>query len=64
MPRKVQIFSVSWKRLPRMQYKLNIDASVGNGRACRDGVLHGSDGRLIFAFYKEFGEFDVLQVES
>ena len=64
MPRKVQIFSVSWKRPPRMQYKLNIDASVVNGRACRDGVLHGSDGRLIFAFYKEFGEFDVLQVES
>ena len=27
------------------------------------GVLRDSDGRLIFVFYKEFGEVDALQVE-
>ena len=35
-----------------------------NGRASGGGVLRNSDGRLIFAFYKEFGEKGVLQAEA
>nr|XP_027088615.1 uncharacterized protein LOC113709967 [Coffea arabica] len=55
---------VSWSRPPPRQSKLNTDASVVNGRAAGGGVLRDSDGRLIFAFYKEFGEKGVLEAEA
>nr|XP_027067839.1 uncharacterized protein LOC113693511 [Coffea arabica] len=44
--------------------KLNSDASVNCGRASGGGLLRDSQGKLIFAFYKEFGEQDVLEAES
>ena len=43
-----------------MQYKLSTDASVVNGRASGGRVMWDSDGRLTFAFYKEFGDVGVL----
>ncbi|XP_071917245.1 uncharacterized protein [Coffea arabica] len=56
--------AVSWKRPPLHHVKLNTDASVSHKRAYGGGLLRDSDGRLIFAFYKEFGELDVLMAES
>ncbi|XP_027102972.1 uncharacterized protein [Coffea arabica] len=56
--------AVSWKRPPMHHVKLNMDASVSHKRAYRGGLLRDSDGRLIFAYYKEFGELDVLMAES
>ena len=44
--------------------KLNTNASVSNGKASRAGLLRDHEERLIFAFYKEFGEVDVLTAES
>ncbi|XP_027157989.1 uncharacterized protein LOC113759610 [Coffea eugenioides] len=41
-----------------------MDASVSHKRAYRGGLLRDSDGRLIFAYYKEFRELDVLMAES
>nr|XP_027103123.1 uncharacterized protein LOC113724413 [Coffea arabica] len=38
--------------------------SAWEGRASGGGLLRDSQGRLIFAFYKEFGEQDVLEAES
>nr|XP_027090349.1 uncharacterized protein LOC113711381 [Coffea arabica] len=55
---------VSWHRPPAHRSKLNTDASVINGRATGGGVLRDSEGRLIFAFYKEFGEKGVLGAEA
>nr|XP_027088746.1 uncharacterized protein LOC113710101 [Coffea arabica] len=55
---------VVWTKPPAHQSKLNTDASVVNGRAAGGGVLRDSDGRLIFAFYKEFGETGVLEAEA
>ncbi|XP_071909662.1 uncharacterized protein [Coffea arabica] len=56
--------AVSWKRPPLHHVKLNTDTSVFLDRAHRDGLLRDSEGRLIFAYYKEFGEIDVLRAES
>nr|XP_027093592.1 uncharacterized protein LOC113713995 [Coffea arabica] len=56
--------AVSWKRPPLHHVKLNTDASVSHKRAYGGGLLRDSDGHLIFAFYKEFGEMNVLMVES
>ena len=61
---KWRVLAVSWKRPPSQYFTLNTDASVSHGRAYGGGLLRDSDGRLIFAFYKEFGELDVLAVES
>ncbi|XP_027158365.1 uncharacterized protein LOC113759984 [Coffea eugenioides] len=49
---------------PARQYKLNTDASVVNGKANGGGVLRDSHGRVIFAFYKEFGDKGVLHAEA
>lgn len=44
--------------------KLNTDASVTEGLATGGGLVRTSDGDLVFAFYKEFGECDVLTAEA
>ena len=56
--------AVSWNRPPLHHVKLNTDASVAHKRAYGGGLLRDSDGHLIFAYYKEFGELDVLLAES
>lgn len=43
--------------------KLSIDISVTTRRAIGSGILRDAKGKLIFAFYKEFGECDVLCTE-
>lgn len=43
---------------------LNTDASVVNGRASGGGLVRDVDGKVIFAFYKEFGDVDVLTAEA
>ena len=55
---------VIWTKPPVSRYKLNTDASVANRRASGGGVLRDSNGSLVFAFYKEFGEKGVLQAEA
>ena len=35
-----------------------------NGKAFGGGILRSHEGTLIAAFYKEFGEFDVLEAEG
>ncbi|XP_027171679.1 uncharacterized protein LOC113771278 [Coffea eugenioides] len=62
--RKRRPVVVTWAKPPPLQYKLNTDASVVNGRASGGGVLRDSFGRVIVAFYKEFGEKGVLQAEA
>nr|XP_027071695.1 uncharacterized protein LOC113696487 [Coffea arabica] len=62
--RKRRPVVVAWDRPPPLRYKLNTDASVVNGRASGGGVLRDSFGRVILAFYKEFGEKGVLQAEA
>ena len=44
--------------------KLNTDVSVGHGQGAGRGLLRDQEGKIIFAFYKEFGEVDVLTAES
>nr|XP_027066108.1 uncharacterized protein LOC113691976 [Coffea arabica] len=44
--------------------KLNFDASVLNGRAAGGGVLRDHWGRVVWAYYKEFGDLDVLTAEA
>ena len=55
---------MSWKRPPAHHVKLNTDASVSHNRAFGGGLLRDFAGRLIFVYYKEFGEMDVLLAES
>ncbi|XP_027174456.1 uncharacterized protein LOC113774088 [Coffea eugenioides] len=62
--RRVECRTVSWQRPSPHYYKLNTDASVYQGRASGGGLLRNMDGNLVFAFYKEFGESDVLMAES
>ncbi|XP_071924892.1 uncharacterized protein [Coffea arabica] len=62
--RQYRAVPVSWKRPPLQWVTLNTDASVSQARAYGRGLLRDSDGRLIFAFYKELGELDVLAAES
>nr|XP_027075907.1 uncharacterized protein LOC113699758 [Coffea arabica] len=64
MARKWRPVVVTWETPPPLRYKLNTDASVVNGKASGGGVLRDSHGRVIFAFYKEFGEKSVLQAEA
>nr|XP_027071960.1 uncharacterized protein LOC113696775 [Coffea arabica] len=56
--------TISWRRPPSQWLMLNTDASVSHGRAYGGGLVCDSNGRLILAFYKEFGELDVLSAES
>ena len=43
--------------------KLNTDASVVNGRVSGGGLVCDHRGNLVFAFYKELGEAEVLEAE-
>nr|XP_027060727.1 uncharacterized protein LOC113687281 [Coffea arabica] len=56
--------AITWARPPRYSVKLNTDASVTKGLAAGGGLVRTSDGDLVFAFYKEFGESDVLTAEA
>nr|XP_027102671.1 uncharacterized protein LOC113723910 [Coffea arabica] len=61
---KVEILPVSWKRPPFQYVTLNTDASVVHGREAGGGLLQDHEGKVIFAFYKEFRETDVIIAES
>ncbi|XP_071933854.1 uncharacterized protein [Coffea arabica] len=52
------------KRPPQFCVKLNTDGSVTQNRAYGGRLLRDSDGRLLFAFHKEFEDTDVLGAES
>lgn len=41
-----------------------LDANVRGNRATGGGILRDCDGKMVGAFYKEFGESDVLIAES
>nr|XP_027060764.1 uncharacterized protein LOC113687334 [Coffea arabica] len=56
--------AVTWALPPTSSVKLNTDASVTEGLATGGGLVRTSDGDLVFAFYKEFGECDVLTAEA
>ncbi|XP_027118631.2 uncharacterized protein [Coffea arabica] len=56
--------AIPWEKLPLGVLKFNSDASVNQGRAAGRGLLRDYQGKVIFAFYKEFGEQDVLAAES
>lgn len=43
---------------------MNIDTSVVNGVASGGGLLRDHEGKLIFAFYKDFGQQEVLYAEA
>ncbi|XP_027127811.1 uncharacterized protein [Coffea arabica] len=55
---------ISWKRPLQGAVKLNTDASVSKGKASGGGLLRDHEGKLIFAFYKEIWEVDVLMAKS
>ncbi|XP_071914053.1 uncharacterized protein [Coffea arabica] len=55
--------AIAWEKPPCGVFKLNTDASVVNGRAMGGGLVRNYQGKLIFAFYKEFGEHGVLEAE-
>nr|XP_027068031.1 uncharacterized protein LOC113693644 [Coffea arabica] len=63
-PRRGIPCAVAWEKPPLGLLKLNSDASVNCGRASGGGLLCDSQGKLIFAFYKEFGDQAVLEAES
>ena len=44
--------------------KLNSDASVMKGIGSSGGLLLDHEGYLVFVYYKEFGDVDVLLAES
>ncbi|XP_027184008.1 uncharacterized protein LOC113782315 [Coffea eugenioides] len=56
--------SVSWGRPSPGSLKLNTDASVMQNVAVGDGLVRNHQGEVIFAFYKEFGDVDILATES
>nr|XP_027093665.1 uncharacterized protein LOC113714069 [Coffea arabica] len=63
-PRATRRLVISWKLPPHGAVKLNTDASVTRGKVSGGGLLRDHESRLIFAFYKEFGEVDVQTAES
>ena len=58
------VMLVSWEKPPMGRLKLNSDASVINGKAAGGGVLRDHWGRVVWAYYKEFGDLDVLAAEA
>ncbi|XP_071905711.1 uncharacterized protein [Coffea arabica] len=56
--------AISWMKPPRGSFKLNTDASVINGLAKGGGVVRDSEGKMIGAFYKEIGEYEVVYAEG
>ena len=55
---------MAWRWPAHSFVKLNTDSNVLQGHAYGGGLLRDHEGRLIFAYYKEFGEADVLMAES
>ncbi|XP_027098924.2 uncharacterized protein [Coffea arabica] len=55
--------AIAWIKPPPGVLKLNSDASVVQGLATGGGLLRDCQGKLIFAFYKEFRDQDVLGAE-
>ncbi|XP_027184105.1 uncharacterized protein LOC113782410 [Coffea eugenioides] len=55
---------VTWVKPPQGRCKLNTDASVSSSGAIGGGILRSAEGDLVFAFYKEFGDQDVLMAEA
>nr|XP_027088493.1 uncharacterized protein LOC113709836 [Coffea arabica] len=62
--RDKDVAPVAWKKSPPGWLKLNTDASVLHGRASGGGVLRDHCGKVCFAYYKEFGELDMLEAET
>nr|XP_027103148.1 uncharacterized protein LOC113724443 [Coffea arabica] len=62
--RDIGAMLVSWEKPPTGWLKLNSDASVINGKAAGGGVLRDHWGRVVWAYYKEFGDLDVLATEA
>ncbi|XP_027155903.1 uncharacterized protein LOC113756420, partial [Coffea eugenioides] len=56
--------AISWRKPPRGAVKLNTDASVSNGLAKGGGVVRDFEGKMFGAFYKEFGECEVVHAEG
>ncbi|XP_027120510.1 uncharacterized protein [Coffea arabica] len=56
--------AISWMKPPRGSIKLNTDASVTNGLAKGGGVIRDFEGKMLGAFYKEFGECEVVHAEG
>lgn len=56
--------AVSWDKPPPGSLKLNTNASVVQQVAARGGLVRNHQGEVVFAFYKEFGDVDVLAAES
>ncbi|XP_071902653.1 uncharacterized protein [Coffea arabica] len=55
---------VAWERPHVPSFKLNTDASVTPLGAYGGGLVRSHTGNLVFAFYKEFGDQDVLMAEA
>nr|XP_027120463.1 uncharacterized protein LOC113737428 [Coffea arabica] len=62
-PRRRSPCAIAWNKPPCGKLKLNSDASVIQGKATGGGLLRDYQGKLIFAFYKEFGDQGVLEAE-
>ncbi|XP_027150340.1 uncharacterized protein LOC113750578 [Coffea eugenioides] len=62
-PRRRVPCAVAWDKPPFGVLKLNSDASVIHGQAKGGGLLRDCHGKLVFAYYKELGEQDVLGAE-
>ncbi|XP_071920617.1 uncharacterized protein [Coffea arabica] len=56
--------AISWRKPPRGAVKLNTNASVSNGLAKGGGVVRDFEGKMLGAFYKEFGECEVVHAEG
>ena len=59
-----RLWSIAWAPPPFNAVKLNTDASVSPSRAYGGGIIRNHDGQLVFAFYKEFGEVNVLLAKA
>lgn len=59
-----RLLLVAWVRPAAQFFKLNTDSSVISSRAFGSGLVCSSEGKVIFSFYKEFGEASVLLAEA
>ncbi|XP_071918763.1 uncharacterized protein [Coffea arabica] len=60
---KIRFLAIAWRRPPLHCVKLNTDASICDGQGAGGGLLRDHESKIIFAFYNEFGEVDVLTAE-
>lgn len=63
-PRLAQSFIVCWTRSLQLSIKLNTNAFVTLRGVVGGGWVRSHEGKLIFAYYKEFGEQNVIIVEA